>query len=653
MRNQNLTSREPLSLAGLIMTIGIVFGGLGTSPLYVMPAILSLFNGEVNQDFMIGILSCLIWTLTLQTTIKYVFITTRADNKGEGGIMALYALIRKKKKSLFFVAILGGSALLADGVITPSITIVSVLEGMHVKFPNFPVIPLTLAVLAALFLTQKFGNAWIGKLYGPIMLLWFFMLTAIGLPFLLEMPSLLKSFNPLFAVRFLVNQPGALILMGAVFLVTTGAEALYSDLGHCGYKNLRFSWLFVKIALIINYMGQAAWVLTQDLPTDQVVNPFFAMMPVWFFPAGLFLSLTVAVIASRTLIRGFFTIISEAISLNFWPKLRINYPKTMTDQIYIPSVNWILFVACIVVVVVFQTSADMAAAYGLAITITMLMTTILMKAYLTINHRNRFLFVLFIGAFIAIEGSFLVINAVKFVNGAWFTILLTALLAYIMFIWYSARRIKNRFTRFVEIADYYEQFKDLSADHLVPKYSTNLVYLTRSDFISDVESKVIYSIFQKCPKRADTYWLLHVNICDDPYTMEYSVDQLIPGLLIRVEFRLGFKVQPRINLFFNEIIKELACENEISLQSGYPSLRKHDIAADFRFVIIHRVHNYDFEFRGMDQFILEHYAVLSRMAMSEIQNYGLDSGSVLTEVVPLVIPINGNHLLKRVHHPIK
>ncbi|MFA6483014.1 MAG: KUP/HAK/KT family potassium transporter, partial [Bacteroidales bacterium] len=632
---------------GVIITLGIVFGDLGTSPLYVMKAIVSGSNGPIDKDFIIGAVSCLIWTLTMQTTIKYVFITMRADNHGEGGILALYALVRKKRKYLFFFAIIGASALLADGVITPSITVVSAVEGLKINFPNLAILPIAFGIIAGIFLIQKFGTALIGKSFGPIMLIWFLTLAGLGLPYLIQMPAILKAFNPFYAIRLLILHPGGFALLGAIFLVTTGAEALYSDLGHCGYKNIRISWLFVKTTLIINYMGQAAWVLMQTGPAESIANPFFAIMPSWFLPFGVLISTAAAIIASQALISGSYTIVSEAISLNFLPKLKINYPTTIKGQMYISSVNWMLFAACLIVVLMFRTSSNMEAAYGLAISITMLMTTLLMTFYLKKIRLPKYLLVLFVATYLTIEGSFLAANLMKFIHGGWFTIVLAGIIAYVMFIWFRARRIKNRFTRFIQVGEYYKQLKDLSLDLSVPKYATNLVYLTRADKVTDVEAKVMYSIFNKSPKRADTYWLLHVHICDDPHTAEYSVDHLVPGVLIRVEFRLGFKVQPRINLFFTEVLRDMVRQNEVDILSRYPSLRKHNIAADFQFILIHRIQNYDFDFPGNEQFIMDNYDVISKMALSDVKAYGLDSSNVMIEVVPLAVQTNCIPLLQR------
>ncbi|MFH0760372.1 MAG: KUP/HAK/KT family potassium transporter [Bacteroidota bacterium] len=638
---------QSVTLTGLIITLGIVFGDLGTSPLYVMKAIVLGSGGYIDQKFILGAVSCLIWTLTLQTTVKYVFITMRADNKGEGGIMALYALVRKRKKNLFILAIIGASALLADGVITPSITVVSAVEGLQLNFPNLSVVPIAIGIIAGLFLIQKFGTATVGKSFGPIMLVWFVTLAALGLPYLIKMPIILKAFNPWYAVELLISHPGGFLLLGAVFLVTTGAEALYSDLGHCGYRNIKYTWLFVKTTLIINYMGQAAWVLMQNNPPESLANPFFAIMPHWFLPFGVLISTAAAIVASQALISGSYTIVSEAISLNFWPKLRINYPTTNKGQMYISSVNWMLFTLCVFVVLLFQSSSNMEAAYGLSITITMLMTTLLMTFYLKSLRLPKPLLILFTGTYLVIEGSFLAANLMKFIHGGWFTVLLAGMIAYVMFIWFRARRIKNGFTRFVRLTDYYKQLEDLSIDKTIPKYSTNLVYLTRADKITDVEAKVLYSIFNKSPKRADTYWLLHVHICDDPHTLEYSVDHLIPGVLIRVEFRLGFKVQPRINLFFSEVLREMVTKKEIDLRSKYPSLKKHDITADFKFIVIHRVQNYDFDFPGIEQFVMDNYSFVSRMSLSDVKAYGLDSSNIMIEEVPLVLQTSSKLVLKR------
>jgi len=637
-----------LSVAGVIITMGIVFGDIGTSPLYVMKAIIGGSSGIIELDFILGAISCIIWTLTLQTTVKYVLITLRADNKGEGGIMALYALVRRRKKWLFALAIVGGSTLLADGIITPSITIVSAVEGLQLQFPGIQILPIALIIVTILFLIQQFGTSAIGKSFGPMMIIWFSMLAILGFIQLIQFPVILKSFNPYYAVHLLYHYPHGFLLLGAVFLCTTGAEALYSDLGHCGIGNIRISWIFVKASLIINYLGQGAWILLQHKPGITIPNPFFGIMPLWFLPFGVVIATAAAVIASQALISGSYTIISEAIQLNFWPKVRVSYPTTRKGQMYISSINWFLFAACVIVILMFRTSSNMEAAYGLAITITMLMTTFLMVFYLMKIKRKAWLIALFVFVYLTIEGTFLAANLAKFIHGGWFTILLAGLIAFVMYTWQKGRNIKNQFTRFVKITDYVQTIKDISHDESIQKFATNLVYITHADHDTDIETKILYSICNKKPKRADTYWFLHVHITDEPHTMEYSVEKLIPGILMRVEFRLGFKVQPRINLFFKHVLEELVINHEIDLESGYPSLRMHHIPADFHYVIIRRIQNYDFDFPAFEQFVMDVYRGLTRMSTSDIRAYGLDTSNVTEEKVPFVIETGKRNILNRV-----
>jgi KUP system potassium uptake protein len=648
MKKSNTLQHNALSVAGVIITMGIVFGDIGTSPLYVMKAIISGSRGTMELDFILGAISCIIWTLTLQTTVKYVLITLRADNRGEGGIMALYALVRKRKKWLFALAIVGGSTLLADGIITPSITIVSAVEGLKLQFPNIEILPIALLIVTILFLVQQFGTSAIGKSFGPMMIIWFSMLALLGVIQLIQLPVILKSFNPYYAVHLLYHYPHGFLLLGAVFLCTTGAEALYSDLGHCGIANIRVSWIYVKISLILNYLGQGAWIMMQNKPGGTLPNPFFAIMPSWFQLIGVLIATVAAVIASQALISGSYTIISEAISLNFWPKVRVSYPTTRKGQMYISSINWFLYAACVAVILMFQTSSNMEAAYGLAITITMLMTTFLMVFYLMKIKRKTWAIVLFVAVYLTIEGTFLAANLAKFIHGGWFTILLAGMIAFVMYTWQRGRNIKNQFTRFVKIADHVQTIKDISNDESIQKFATNLVYITHADYKTDIETKILYSICNKKPKRADTYWFLHVHITDEPHTMEYSVDKIVPGVIMRVEFRLGFKVQPRINLFFKHVLQELVANHEISLESGYPSLRMHHIPADFHYVIIRRIQNYDFDFPAFQQFIMDVYRWLTKMSTTDIRAYGLDTSNVTEEKVSFVIETGKRNVLSRV-----
>jgi len=623
------------SLAGFIITFGIVYGDIGTSPLYVMKAIVAGARTTIDEGYILGALSCIIWTLTLQTTLKYIFITLKADNHGEGGILALYALIRKRRRWIFIPAIIGGAALLADGVITPSITVISSVEGLQLIRSQVPVIPISLVIIALLFIIQQFGTSSIGKTFGPMMLIWFSMLAVLGMSHILDYPAVFKAINPVYAIKLLVNYPGGFLLLGAVFLCTTGAEALYSDLGHCGLHNIRISWIFVKSALILNYLGQGAWLLHNPDVISSGINPFFGIMPAWFLLPGIIISTLAAIIASQALISGSYTIISEAISLNFWPRVKITYPSEYRGQMYIAMINWFLFFACCFVILYFQKSSNMEAAYGLAITITMLMTTFLMVFYLLKIHRPKFLIVGFLIIYLTIEGSFLVANLHKFSSGGWFTLLLTLLIFSVMYTWFRGRQLKKRFLFFKKIEHHADILKDLHNDTSVPKIATNLVYLTRADYKTDVESKILYSIFQKQPKRADHYWLLHLHIVDEPFKLEYKVDKLIPDILTRVEFVVGFKVQPRLNLFFREVIEDLTKSGEFDITSNYESLRKHHIPGDFRFVLIDRIQNYDFDFRTFEQFIMNIYNIIKRIGISDVRAFGLDSSSVLIEKVPL------------------
>jgi KUP system potassium uptake protein len=623
------------SVAGLLVTLGIVFGDIGTSPLYVMKAILRE-GFPIEPEFILGVLSCVIWTLTIQTTIKYVVITLRADNKGEGGIFSLFALLRKSKRWVYILAIIGGSTLLADGIITPSITVVSSIEGLQLINPAIKVVPIVLIIITLLFTVQQFGTEHIGKFFGPIMFLWFLMLGTLGLMEIHEQLAVLKAFNPYYAIHLLWTYPGSILLLGAVFLCTTGAEALYTDLGHCGIKNIRISWIYVKTALVLNYLGQGAWILSHSNEvTGGLTNPFYTIMPAWFLPAGIALATAAAVIASQALISGSYTLISEAIALNFWPKIKINYPTLQKGQMYISSINWFLWFSCVLVVLIFKESNNMEAAYGLSITITMIITTFLMVSYLSLKRVPVLIITLFFGVYALIEGAFLYANLFKFSHGGWFTILMAGILVIIMLSWYLGRRITNRFLRFLPIEQYVDTIKDLRNDISVPKTSSNLVYLTKANRTSDVESKVILSILNKQPKRADHYWLIHVDIMDDPRTMEYKVKQLIPGILTRIDFFLGFKVERKIHSMFKHITNEMAKKGEIDLFSGYPSLRKHNVITDFRFIIIDRLNISDIEFKFFDRVIINFYVFLVRHSLSDVKALGFDASSVFIEQMSL------------------
>jgi KUP system potassium uptake protein len=635
-----------LSLAGMIVTLGIVFGDIGTSPLYTISAIVN--NGRVFNNLLVyGSLSCVFWTLTLQTTIKYVIITLRADNKGEGGIFALFALLRKKTAWAAILTMVGGGALLADGVITPAITVTSSIEGLRNFGTHIPVIPIVLLILAMLFFAQQFGTNFMGVAFGPTMVIWFLMLGILGFAQIIHNPGILEALSPVYAVRFLTQYPGGFILLGAVFLSTTGAEAMYSDLGHCGRSNIRVSWIFVKTTLLLNYFGQGAWLMAHHTP-GVMVKPFFEIMPRWFLLAGIVISTAASIIASQALISGSFTLISEAISLNFWPKIRILNPTYVRGQVYIPFVNWSLWIMCSVVVLFFRESSNMEAAYGLAITITMIMTTILLSHYLTRSGLAPRLAYLLLIVYLSIEGSFLAANLHKFKNGGWFTILMASFYFLVMFGWYFGRKLKNRRISFSNISNFTELMKDLQKDQNIPKIATNLVYIIRANRQDQVESKVLYSIFNKFPKRADTYWFLHVDRVNEPNRLDYAVNQIIPGVLIRIDFHIGFKMDTQINLYFREVLEDLISSGEIKLESGFGSMRKHGLPGDFRFIILERIMSSDIRLTKTENFILTIHRLLQNLSTPDIKAFKLDSTRTVVEQIPIIV----NQPLKRRIKPV-
>jgi KUP system potassium uptake protein len=635
-KQANHINLEKISFAGLLVTLGIVFGDLGTSPLYTMRAILNGGGANIDKLLIYGSLSCIFWTLTLSTTIKYITITLRADNNGEGGIFALFALIKKKSVWAAVFTMIGGSALLADGVITPSITVTSAVEGLKLLNPSIPVIPIVLIIIAALFFIQQFGTNFVGSSFGPIMVVWFLMLGILGFSQLVLYPDILRAIDPVYAYRFLSEYPGGFVLLGAVFLCTTGAEALYADLGHCGRKNIRISWIFVKSALLLNYFGQGAWIMHHEITTPDI-NPLFALMPDWLLLPGVIVATAAAIIASQAIISGSFTLISEAVFLNLWPRIRILYPTFIKGQVYLPFVNWFLWITCSLVVFSFKESGNMNAAYGLAITITEIMTTLLLTYYLFQKGLNHRLVLLLLMVYLTIEGSFLVANLHKFSSGGWFTFLLAILYFMVMIGWYFGRKIKNRYITYADLDQYIAHFKDLSKDESVPKFATNLVYIIHADKPNQVESKVIYSIFRKQPKRADTYWFLHIDRLNEPNKFEYHVNQIIPGTLIRVDFLIGFKVIPKINLYFREVLEDMVAAGEITLESRYDSLRKHDIQGDFRFVLIDRIMSNDFNLTKWENFILTLNKFSKILSITDIKALQLDSANTVIEQVPILI----------------
>ena len=638
-----------VSAGALLVTLGIIFGDIGTSPLYVLKAIVG--DKPIERITILGGLSCIFWTLTLQTTVKYVILTLRADNKGEGGIFALYTLVKKTKvKWLLYPAIIGGSALLADGIITPPISVSSAIEGLRMidTFKNIPTVPIVIVIIIALFAIQQFGTKSVGKLFGPVMLAWFLMLGILGISQLWGNWGVLKALSPAYGYDLLVLHPGGFWILGAVFLCTTGAEALYSDLGHCGKDNIRITWIFVKTTLVLNYFGQGVWLLAHEGDYLADNSPFYTIMPEWFLPYGIALATVATVVASQALISGSFTLINEAVRLHLWPKARIKYPSELKGQLYIPSVNWLLCLGCILVVLYFRESSAMEGAYGLAIIIGMFMTSRLLTYFMLIKHMWAPFIWAFITIYLFVELSFLIAQLGKFLNGGWISLLITVGLSLIMLVWFYARKIRNRYVEFVKLTDYLPVLEDLSRDLTVPKYATHLIYLTSADNKDEIESKIIYSIMQKQPKRADIYWFVHVDTIDEPYRMEYKVCEFIHDDVIRIDFNLGFRVAPKINLMFRKVVEDMVRNKEVDITSRYKSLNKNNIIGDFRFIVIEKFLSYENELPFYEKFILDVYGVLKHFSLSEEKAFGLDTSSVTVETVPLIITPPKELHMKRV-----
>jgi KUP system potassium uptake protein len=652
-----------VSAAGLLVALGIIYGDIGTSPLYVFNSIIT--DQVITEDLIIGSMSCVFWTMTLLTTIKYVTLVLKADNNGEGGIFALFALVRRRKKWLVLPAMLGGAAVLADGIITPPISITSAIEGLK-KLPVLhditiqSIVIIVLCILLLFFFMQQFGTASIGKMFGPVMLVWFGMLGALGFFHLADYPSIFKALNPYYAFNFLRYSNGnGFWMLGAVFLCTTGAEALYSDLGHCGRANIRYTWGFVKITLLLNYFGQGAYLLANrqgilaTAANKEIynINPFYDLMPHWFILPGIVVATVAAIIASQAMISGSFTLISEAMRLNLWPRMKIKYPSEAKGQLFIPGLNSLMFVGCVGIVLFFKESSKMEAAYGLAIVLTMIATTILFSNYLVLHRVKPIFIYLFLGVYLTIELSFLTALMIKFVHGGYITLIVAAAMFTVMYVWYRSRKIKNRYVEFVRLENYISQIQELSNDRTVPKYATHLVYMTSANNPKEIEHKIIYSLLNRKPKRADIYWFVHVDTLDDPYTCEYSVDHIIPNDIIRVEFRLGFRVEPRINLLFRKVVEELVANREVNITSRYESLEKNNVVGDFQFIVMEKFLSNDNELPFSEKLIMKLYFWIKEIGLSEERGFGLDTSYVQVEKFPLIVAPVSNLKLKRIEDP--
>jgi KUP system potassium uptake protein len=653
-----MSAHNRVSGAGLLIALGIIFGDIGTSPLYVLNAITS--GKPITEELIVGALSLIIWTLTLQTTIKYVILTLQADNKGEGGVFSLFALVRRRRKWLVIPAMLGGAALLADGMITPPISVTSAIEGLKQvpvlhNISQWTVILIVIGILSVLFFVQQFGTAFIGRSFGPVMAVWFTMLATLGMAQLVQDLSIFKAFNPYYGIKLLITYPSGFYILAGVFLCTTGAEALYSDLGHCGKWNIRYSWSFVKTCLIINYLGQGAWLLLNhkgELISPEMIeagfNPFYGVMPKWFIYFGIGIATSATIIASQALISGSFTLVSEAMRLNLCPKLKINYPTEAKGQLYVPAVNFLLYIGCIGIVLYFKKASNMEAAYGLAITITMIATSMLFANYLVLRRAKPALIYLYLAVYLTIELSFFYANLEKFPHGGYVTLIVGGFLFFVMYDWFKARKIKNRYVEFVRLEHYIPKLQELSNDKTVPKYATHLVYLTSADNPKEIEHKIMYSILSGKPKRADIFWFIHVDTLDEPYTAEYTVLHIIPNDVIRVEFRLGFRVQPRIDYMFRKVVEDLMQNKEVNITSRYSSLEKNDVTGDFQFVVMEKFLSQDNELPIFVRMIMKFHFWLKEISLSEERGFGLDPSNVVVEKFPLIVAPVTNLRLKRI-----
>lgn len=625
-----------VTMASLLVALGIIYGDIGTSPLYVLKAIIG--DRPIETQLVFGGISCIFWTLVLQTTVKYIWLTLKADNEGEGGIFSLYALVRRHSKYLVIPTILGATTLLADGIITPPISVASAVEGLTMihGLENLPTVPIVVGILSLLFFFQRWGTQAIGRVFGPVMAVWFCMLFVLGFIQLINYPGILKSLHPYYAYQLLVHYPHGFWLLGAVFLATTGAEALYSDLGHCGRKNIRITWVFVKITLLVNYLGQGAWLLNQGASQLNGRNPFFEVMPSWFLLSGIVIATSATIIASQALISGSYTLISEAMNLNFWPRVAIRQPSERKGQIYIPSVNHILWVGCVGMILYFRSSAHMEAAYGFSITITMMMTTLLLSYFLWFKMKwNKFLVLALFLLFNSVETSFFVANVAK-IKERWMFLFFELFIFLTMYIWFYARKINNRFTKFVDLGKYASKLTELSSDNLIPQFSTHLIYLTKANKRHDIEEKIINSIFSKKPKRADVYWFLHINRTEHPYTLSYDVSELVENHVIKLNIHVGFRIQPRTELYFKKIMQDLIHQKEMNFKRLTNASSKYSHEPDFKFIVIEKFLSVENEFTFREGLLLNSYFFLKQIGLSEEKAFGIDKNDVLIEQTPFI-----------------
>lgn len=629
-----------LTIGGLLITLGIIYGDIGTSPIYVMRAIVG--EHTITQELVLGAVSCVFWTLIIITTIKYVILALKNDNHGEGGIFALYALLRRYKITWAIVpALIGCAALIADGFITPSISISSAVEGLN-SIDSLKVeintVPIVVVILVLLFTLQQFGTKVVGSLFGPIMVIWFTMIGFWGFLSVLENPVVLKAFNPKYAYDLITKYENGFWLLGGVFLCTTGAEALYSDLGHCGKQNVRTGWVFVCVMLIINYLGQSSFLLQHEGATLKTgESPFYSIMPEWFLPIGVIIATMATIIASQALITGSFTLVSEAMKLKLWTNLKVIYPSTIKGQIYIPAVNWFLLAGCLGVVFLFRESHNMEAAYGLSIIFNMLMTTLLLAMLMRVHRVNILLVIFFSVVFVFIEGLFLIANLNKFSHGGSFTVILAGVLFFALWIFYAGTKLRKKHINFVNISEIKPMLLALMQDEKIEREATNLVYLAMMNDDEYIDSNIVYSIFRKKPKRADIYWFVHVNITSDPYGASYEVDTIIPKKCFFVRLNFGFKVEHKVNLMFSKIVQALVANGEVDETSRYESLKQFKIPADFKFIVMQSRIASDEKLTPWELIVVKGYRMIKRLGITTAEDFGLEQSNLEEEIIPIKI----------------
>jgi len=630
---------------GVLLALGIVFGDLGTSPLYTFKAIIG--ERTISETLVLGGVSAIFWTLLFQTTLKYVFITMRADNHGEGGIFSLYTLIRRHGKWVLWPAIIGGSFMIADSLITPPISVISAMEGLKQLNPDIPILPITISILVLLFLFQQSGTKRIGVFFGPAMIAWFGMIAVLGAVNLAKDFTVLRAINPLYAYNLVVNYPGGLWVLGGVFLCTTGAEALYADMGHVGRRNIQVAWIFIKISLLLCYFGEAVLLLKHNGQTLASVDAFFGLVPQWFLIPSIVVATFATIIASQALISGTFTLFNEAVRLNIWPKLRIEFPTEMRGQVYVPAVNWMMMIGCVGMVLHFRESSNMEAAFGLSVTLTMLMTTILLSYYLYSKRISLILVFALAILFLWIESTFLIANLSKFSHGGWITLLIGLGLISIMYVWHAGKKLKNRYKKLTNLNAYKSTLRELSNDQSIPKYSTHLVYLTGSGRAGKIEERIIESILFQQPKRADIYWFIHIDVTDEPYTSSYSVEIVEPEEIIFVRFKLGFRIVPRLNLLFKKVVSEMVSNNEVHIESKYSSSNKGYVSGDFRFIVMKSFLSVENDLSFWDNMIMRLHFMLDKISLPDDKSYGLDYSNVVVEHAPLMLGETENIQLTR------